>query len=584
MEFSTAGRLGNGLRRGRLAVIGMLALLMLASHGLHAQGVTAMVSPGKIRVGGYAVFTVTVEGGVASEIEAPKLPEGLELAGMGKSTSSGTTIINGQVSRSYSQSWQITATKPGKIKIPPQEVDVDGHKMISNEVELVVVERDNKELSQYDPLMSIELEKREFFEGEKIPLTATLYVHRQTVLRRVGLIEMPKDNFAIQRFPLQGEEGITRIGGVPYRVLTYQSTLSALKPGKFKLGPATCEVTVEVPTADNPFPHPLFSQSEPQKLKPQSNDIEVTVLPLPKEGRPKLFAGVVGDFTISLTAEPNELNVGEPISVEMIIEGSGNFDAIVAPTLTGPASDWKQYPARKFNMGSNDPMFGEYVNKVGFSQVIIPQKQVTEVPSFEFSFFSPTKKEYVTLRTPPVPLKVKPSPRGGQPVAQQGESSANAKSGGELFPEKVPQAQLSMTDILGSTADKPVWLGIKPLPWKDQRVLVGSAATGGLVLVLLLGKAGMAYARHRRNAPDAIYRELWSRLKSRQHTAAEFYAAAARLIQARGLSGAGVDEVLAKAEHLNFGPEQSQASTALDQSEQKRVLSVLNDAARNVED
>ncbi|TLD72105.1 protein BatD [Phragmitibacter flavus] len=562
----------------RLAMVAVGVLLMLATSGetqAQRSSVNAQISPQKIRPGGFAVFSVTVDGGVASEMERPTLPEGVELANPGKSTSSGTTIINGRVSRSYTQSWQITAEKPGTYAIPPQTLEVNGAVASSNATELMVSEKNDAELSQYDPLLSIELEKREFYVGELVPITANLYVHRQTILRRVGLIELPKDNFAIQRFPLQGEEGVTHVAGVPYRVLTFKSTVSALKPGKFKLGPASSEVIVEMPTQENPFPHPIFSQSEPQKLRPPSNDIEVNVLALPEEGRPKGFTGVVGDFEMNMNAEPASLSVGEPIAVEITINGTGNFDSIVAPTLTESGA-WKVYPSKRFNMGGTpDVMTGSSTNQVGFSQVIIPQKQVTEVPSYEFSFFSPTKKEYVTLRTSPLPLEVRPGLMG---VPQGDGSTAGSTAPSEIQPEKVPQATLRMTDILSVSSESPVWLAAKPFPWRDPRFLTGSAVAGGVLALLLLAKGGAVLVQRSRNAADAPARLLWKQLKARQQPMGQFYHHAARWIEMKHLQGSEVDEVLAKDHQFNYSRDHDAAAVVVPEDERAKVLRVLREA------
>lgn len=554
--------------------------LWLGVGAVHAQKstVSAQVSPSKIRPGGFAVFSVTVDGGVAAEMDRPTLPEGVELASPGKSSSSGTTIINGRMSRSYTQSWQITAEKPGTYLIPAQQLEVNGVMASSNATELTVGEKNDAELSQFDPLLSIELAKREFYVGEMVPITANLYVHRQTILRRVGLIEIPKDNFAIQRFPLQGEEGVTHVAGVPYRVLTFRSTVSALKPGKFKLGPATSEVIVEVPTQDNPFPHPIFSQAEPQKMRPPSNDIEVSVLALPEEGRPKGFTGVVGDFEMNMNAEPTSLAVGEPIAVEITINGTGNFDSIVAPSLA-EAGSWKVYPAKRFSMGAPDVMTGEAAQQVGFSQVIIPQKQVTEVPSYEFSFFSPTKKKYVTLRTSPLPLEVKP---GGLGSPQPQGEMAGATGPSEIQPEKVPQATVRMTDILSASSDSPTWLVAKPLPWRDPRFLTGSALAGGVLGLLLLGKICAVLVQRSRHGADAPTKILWKQLKARQQSVGQFYHHAARLIEMKRLQGPQVDEVLAKDQQFNYSRDREAAAGMVSAEERAKVLQVLRDAEEAV--
>ena len=295
----------------------------------------ASLDPEEIRPGSFATFTITVTGGNPDSVSDLQLPDGVELVSPSPGFGQQITSINGVTTRSLTLTWQITSETPGEHDIPAQELHIGGVPFKTNATKLVVKDSPAGTASQSDPIMTLEVAKREFYLGEVVPITANLYIHRRTLLRRVGLIELPKDNFAIQRFPLQGEENAITMGGVPYRALAYHSTLSALKPGKFKLGPATAEIMIEVMVPDDRFQHPFFSQTEPRKVRPTCNDIEVNVLPLPTEGRPANFSGAVGDFEISLTAQPDEVAVNDPVSVEMVITGSGNFDA-----LTTPACGW----------------------------------------------------------------------------------------------------------------------------------------------------------------------------------------------------------------------------------------------------
>ena len=226
----------------------LASALFLAAPGFCAPpSVTATLEPAEIRPGAFTTFTITVESGTPDGNDVLKLPDGLEPTTLSPAFGTQTTIENGRMRQASTLTWQINCTKVGEFIIPSQQLTVRGRPYKTEPVRLVVKENPAYPVSKYDPLLTLEVDKREFYLGEVIPVTVNLYVHRKTYLRRVGLIELPKESFAVQRFPLQGDESTITMGGVPYRSLAFHSTLSGLKPGKFTLGPASSEIIIEVP-------------------------------------------------------------------------------------------------------------------------------------------------------------------------------------------------------------------------------------------------------------------------------------------------------------------------------------------------
>ena len=61
------------------------------------------------------------------------------------------------------------------------------------------------------------------------------------------------------------------------------------------------------------------------------------MLPLPQEGRPADFGGLVGDFTLAATVEPLELKAGESATLTATVRGRGNAKRI--PELKIPSLD-----------------------------------------------------------------------------------------------------------------------------------------------------------------------------------------------------------------------------------------------------
>ena len=157
--------------------------------------VSAAVEPAEMRPGGYGSYVITLESGQPDEAPQLQLPAGLELVSATPSFSNQTSYINGVVSRSASLTWSITTSAAGEYVIPAQEIHIGGKPFRTGEVRITVKDNPASPAAQFDPLLTIEAGKRAIYLGEVIPITVNLYVHRRTMLRRIGLIEIPKDNF-----------------------------------------------------------------------------------------------------------------------------------------------------------------------------------------------------------------------------------------------------------------------------------------------------------------------------------------------------------------------------------------------------
>ncbi|QIF02140.1 BatD family protein [Roseimicrobium sp. ORNL1] len=578
--MSTSTSAGTSISRYGLSLLSsvlvMLGLLAAAAGSAQAQpSVTASVSPTQITPGGSAIFTITVANGRPSKMDAPpSLPEGMELLEPTAEYREAPVSIGGSVQMALTMSWRITAQNEGTYMIPPQDIEVRGDIFTTKAVKFVVKDDPNNSSSDFDPILSLEAGKTEFYEGEVVPLTANLYIHGRTMLRRPGLIELPKENFAVQRFPLQpDEENVQRIGGVPYRANVFHSTVSALKPGKFKLGPATCEVLVDVQSSnqDN-FTPQYFNQMETRKFKAKSSEVVLNVLPLPKENKPGTFSGAVGEFSISLVAEPLEVNVGDPISVELTVSGSGNFDSVTVPTLTDP-KNWKLYPARKFQ--PNDSMLVQRGRdqRVSFTQIMLPNKVVKEIPPFEFTFFNPAKKQYVVLKTQAVPIKVKGAATPEAPASAA--SSASESSSVAAVQEKVPPVKAALTDILTITPRRAAWFATSLPLQNDRRFLMANCIAAGALLLIVAAKLGaMAWTSHV-NSPEAPTRRLWKSLSDSHLSRGEFYSRAVHYMAVTGAGGSAGAAILHRQEELNYSRQSEEATQVVSREERQQVLHAL---------
>ena len=562
-----------------------LALLITSAS---AATVRAYVQPDHARTGEPVTYVISVRNGAVGSLPQLRLPVQVR-AGSGF-----RFIQNAEGNKLSNQlSMEISATEPGEFVIPPQEVLVNGEILKTNEVRLIV--SDAPETAPAPgaaedpnvPLFQIEVGKTEVYQGEVVPISASLFVPRHSViLRRVGLIEVNKSEFAIARFPQQSEPSDTVINGIGYTVITYNSTLSALHAGDLKVGPATCELLFEVVDADTqrqlrsrmPMlpPGMIMGNTETRKQVVKSQDVKVKVLPLPAEGKPANFSGAVGDFSISATATPNELNVGDPLAVDITIDGSGNFDALNPPSLV-PPEGWKAYPPRRYNVdGPIDPNLTPTAQRrIGYSMVFVPEKVQAELPPFELSYFSPTQKKYVSARTSPIALRIKPGAVAAASTTADGSSSAEAPK-----PPAVQQPKPQISDILMNVPATAKWLNSTavsaPLTTSARFWAIQSIPAALVALAALF----TWFRRQREEATRGLRGELqllWRGLEETPLTDRDFLQRAAHFIhrsQPGDVQDEELREIIRRYETQSFTAAPT-TEQALGTGERGRILSKL---------
>lgn len=561
-----------------------------------AATVRAYIQPERAQTGQVVTYVITVQNGTVQSLPQLRLPAQVGM-NSGVSTSQNVEIRGNQRVFATQLAWGVAGTEPGEFVIPPQEVLVNGEILKTNEVRLTVAEApavpgraEGDDAST--PLFQIEVGKTEVFQGEVVPISASLFVPRSVMLRRVGLIEVAKNDFAIARFPQQADQTDTVINGVGYVVITYRSTLSALHAGDLKVGPANCELLFEVYDESDarqqrrslPFGM-IMGNGETKKQVVKSQEVKIKVLPLPTAGKPAHFSGAVGDFSISATASPNELAVGDPLAVDITIDGIGNFDALNPPSLM-PPDGWKAYPPRRYNVdGPIDPnLTPTSQRRIGYSMVFVPEKQHAELPPFELSFFSPTQKKYIAARTAPIALRIKP----GAVVAAAADGAVSGTAGVVPKAPPVQQPKPDISDILMNVPEQPRWLNTTVVA---NTPLTGSArfwAVQSIPAALVIFATLWAwYRRHQEQAISGLRGELkrlWRGLEEEGLSDRDFLQRAAHFIQ-RSRPGEVTDaelrQILQQYETLSFTAAHAPPQP-LPGAERGRILSVLSPLLQRV--
>jgi hypothetical protein len=140
------------------------------------------------------------------------------------------------------------------------------------------------------------------------------------------------------------------------------------------------------------------------------------VEPLPSAGRPTDFGGAVGQFEIEARLAQATLTQGEPVDLQLTVQGKGNFGQFSAPTLQDSA-DWHAYSAHSsFTASDGAGLRGELAIQQPLAAVRTGR---VSVPALHFSYFDPEHGRYVTKTTAPIPVEVAPAlePTSTQPPA-----------------------------------------------------------------------------------------------------------------------------------------------------------------------
>lgn len=423
----------------------LIGFVILASSepGSAAMSVEAALSHLAFPVDQGAMLSITVDG--SSRISAIELPEidGIRFTRRGQS--SRINMINGSVSSSLTNNYLIQAEKPGIYTIPPIKVSAGGEsattKAMSFEVTAASAGSGGTAVSPgrsggTDDVAFIRVsETGSHYPGEIVPVTIKAYFRQEYRTDIHSLVTLQGDGVVMPQLrekPAQTQEVVS---GATYNVLSWQTTLSGIKEGNHPLT-FSLEASLLIPQKrqsrslfgggglfDDSMPGDPFFDSflggyQRKPITVTSPQIVFHVVPLPTENQPAGYSGAIGDFALKVTANHQDIEVGEPLTLTMAIAGKGNFDRVEAPVFPdGP--DWKTYsPTSTLTEHGNS-------STKTFEQAIVAKNEAAgEIPALSFSYFDPAQKSYITRTSSPVPVSVRPTAAPAPAPAQPAKSNA----------------------------------------------------------------------------------------------------------------------------------------------------------------
>lgn len=399
-----------------------------------SQAQISVSAPSKVSAGENFRIAYTINTQDVEDFRAGNIPSGLELiAGPYTSQQSSYQMINGHTSSSSSITFTFTvyAGKNGSFVVPPAHARVRGKWVASRPVRITVSGRARNSggapqmhqdaggqqeeiaaagsaITSKDLFIKVTANKYRVHEQEPVLLTYKVY----TLVDLTQLEGKMPDltGFHSQEIPLPQQKSfhVERVNGRPYRCVTWsQYLMYPQMTGALKIPSITFKGIV-VQQNRNVDPFEAFFNGGSGYVEVKRNivapGVDIQVDPLP--AKPVGFSGGVGKFSISAKLDKKEVKAGDPITLRVVISGTGNLKLIKQPVVEFPNGFDKYDPkvtdkTKLTNAGVGGSMVYDYL--------AVPRNQGKyTIPSVSFIYYDVDANAYKTLHTQPFTVNVAP--------------------------------------------------------------------------------------------------------------------------------------------------------------------------------
>ncbi len=411
-------------------------------------------------------------------------PVGFDVLGKNvKGTTTRTVYQNGkfQTSREIIIAYRAKAESAGKIFLRDVAVKIDGQVVTEAEVPIEVLDAPKEPTVAF---VGVDVPEKSVYLGQGMTIRYSIYL--RAALQNFDIMKFPKLDGFMKRF-LQapnGGERVTINGELFQRSTIYVVRVFPEREGELVVDPMEVSLTYSL----DPFGGLGFAFGggrAPRTVNLKSDPVRVTVLPLPREGRPKNFSGLVGAHRFELKVGHPNLIVNEPMDVRLSVSGQGALESYEAPPI------WETDKLEKFSVKSDLGLEGMESAIKTFDYTYLA-KDGGEVAAgvLELSYFDPRKKQYETVTKKLPALLI----------------AGSAKKA--TAPRPVEKAAGSTTKKTPSTPAAASGVFVAGAPWWQQMTFWWT-----LLAVTLLASLFWLFARRpRRAASDPQLEEVLRRL------------------------------------------------------------------------
>jgi hypothetical protein len=410
----------------------IIFVLMIGNfYPLRSAEIEISTSVDRTVIGLNQTFTLTVDisGEKANNAGDPQMPDVSDFATyMGSSgTSSNIQIINGRMSVSKSISFTYMAMTLGKFTILPAVLKLGDNEYRSQPIQIEIVKAPQQPQAQQrrtprtpsdqpqdqtienNLFLRVSANKRRVYVNEPVVLSYKIYT--RVSVTQYGINKAPETaGFWVEEFPIGNQPRTYEEIVDDKKFIVAEIKRMALFPtdaGTKNISPMQIECDVRVQTRrrsifDSFFDDPFFGRTVRQVVN--SRPVTIEVLPLPQEGKPANFTGLVGNFNISANVDKQTVKTNEAISLNIKISGNGNVKMIPAPKVELPPDFEKYEPKVSEKIDRTENSVSGYK---AYEYVLIPRHPgLQKIKPVLFSYFDVATKQYKLLRTSEIIVNV----------------------------------------------------------------------------------------------------------------------------------------------------------------------------------
>ncbi|MBT5815741.1 MAG: hypothetical protein HN763_07705 [Opitutales bacterium] len=330
--------------------------------------------------------------------------------------SSSMNIFNSRVVQKLILEFQASPTSKSTVKIPAFTVKTDKGDITVAEANFEVVEATvgNTGMKPEDIFKSeLSATEESIYEGQIFNLRYVLGV-RQDYQNNLNDISPPQWNpVGVVTQGFESHRSTTfKFRNHNYAAILFETPAMATRNGSIKLPKVNQTVSMIVGRRKS-F---IFDDPVVDNYNIASDTLQLDIKPLPT-GAPPAFKGAVGQFDFESTIVPEIVQVGEPVTWTLTLNGTGNWPQGIGINPRNVSASFRSIqPDVNKEISEESPFEGSLTEDI----VLIP----TEGGDFkfgpvEFSYFNPKTDQYETINVPERTIVVNPLVDVSQPNIPQ---------------------------------------------------------------------------------------------------------------------------------------------------------------------
>ncbi len=488
-----------GVRRAAVVAAAILVCLPAprAARGQEALAARAVAESRQVYVGQPFLFQIQIQGSDSPDrldLSALRRDFVMEAAGSGADNSQQITFVNGRMERvvkeGYQLNYHLTPRRGGALTIPAITITAEGR--TARTEPLTVEVKPPAEIEDFK--LRLSLSRKTAYVGQPVVLTTTWYVGRsvdqfafqmplldderfQTIdpkVRIAGNRQSEYVDIPIGDGRATARKGRGRLAGWDFLTVSFDKVLVAKQAGALTIDPSVVSFRAlrgsgrrrgffdEFVFGDN-----FFNRGRSyENLAIPSNRLTLQVKPLPEEGRPADFSGLIGSFRFEAKASPTEVSVGDPIALRIEVSGPEYLDYVRLEGL-----DQQAALLHGFKVSSERPPGEPRGAAKVFTQTIRARNAAIEsIPPLEFNYFDPETGRYETASTKAIPLEVRGArvvtavDAEGDGALTEGRFGLDESEAGIAHQYEGPDALEPQTAGIFERWTAPAWLAVLLAP------------------------------------------------------------------------------------------------------------------------